>query len=506
MNDALLIPSITEQRASIGLTTPTAAERDYIWSQLSIPQASVYKETGGLKFHPLVKRLHNGPWRFVSLGGGLRGGKSLGEAGEATVWLPHSNLIWFAAETYDLCRQEMEYLAEAVVSLGWDASISLPKKRYDPASIETTWGCQVESRSLRDLGALQASGALTSRAPDIIFICEPGLAPAETLNQAMERLTTRRGRLWMAGTFEQSNTWFVDTWRKWVRWPNADMGKSMAVPSWLNTASFPGGKMDPEILRIKRSYSTLKEFLVRWGGIPMTSVLLVMGDYWDERKHVSESAQFQPYDRDGVKQPVYLMADPGYSGTSVYAVLACQRYGDNFVIFDEVAAQSLVHEEVIDECRRRPWWPHVTSGVIDPYAGVNHIYGSVSPQEIWWRYGRVPMVAAPRLDVSEAVSRLQHVMRDPQNSRSHVTINPVCKRLVWEMTHWRRVQTREGLGKPSDNHCDAIKALAYFMSVKYTADALGYEAGQEPMKVQDWSLGGPARGRIHADRYANRDR
>lgn len=502
-----MVLSITEQRASIGLTTPSAEERAYLWSQLHIPQANISPQSGGYAPHRLVANLHNGPWRFVAEGGGLRGGKSLGSVAEVIPWLPHSNLIWFAAETYDLCRQEFEYLGEAATSFGWAESLSLPKKRYDPCAMDTPWGCRVETRSLHDLGtAGERQGAsLVARAPDLIVICEPGFAPAETLQHARERLTTRRGRLWMAGTFEKANTWFVETWQRWKRWPNDDMGKSLAVPSWLNRASFPGGRRDPEILAIEKSYATMREFLVRWGGVPLASEALVMGSYWDEKKHVSVHAEFQSHDKDGVRQPVYLAIDPGFSGRSVYAVLVLQRHGNHFNVIDEVIGSTLVHEEVIDLCRARPWWSNVVSGIIDPYAGVNHVYGGMSPLEIWWRHGKVQISPAPRLEVEEAVSRLQAVMRDPQSAASHVTINPEAKRLRWEMSHWRRVNTRDGLGKPSDGNCDSVKALAYFMTAKYTEAALGYAPGTDQIKVSDWTFGGGSSGGSRADRYRGRD-
>jgi hypothetical protein len=496
-------PSLAEQRAAIGLSTPGTAERDYLWSAITIPQANIAPANGGYRPHRVVDRAHKGPWRHVAIGGGLRGGKSLSASCEAIPWLPHSDLIWLAAETYDLCRQEFEYLAEAAVSLDWVADIIMPKKKYDPCALETPWGTRVETRSLHDLGAGGSGSSLVARAPDLIIICEPGFAPPETLPQARERLTTRRGRLWMPGTFEQANTWFVDIWRKWVRWPNSDMGKSYAVPSWLNTASFPGGRHDPEILAIEKSYATLKEFLVRWGGVPLTSDALVMGAYWDERKLVSDSATFQPYDKDGAKLPVYLMIDPGYN--SKFAVLAAQRFGDHYNVFDEVVTRTAVHEEVIDQCRARPWWPNVVSGVIDPYAGGSHVYGAQAPTQIWWRYGRVPVALAPRLEVEEAVARLQHIMRDPQSGRPHVTISPECKVLRWEMAHWRRVRTREGLGRPSDIHCDAVKAMAYFMTAKYTESALGYGLGADPIVVRDWELGRRS-GAQSVDRYRNYDR
>lgn len=487
----------------MGLTTPTAAEREFLWSQVSVPSAGLSPATGGYKPHRIKKRLHDGPWRYIAEGGGLRGGKSLGLAMEIVAWLAHSNLIWLAAETYDLTRQEFEYALEAATSLGWVSSVSMSKNQYQPCTFETTWGCIVQTRSLHDLGSGGSGAALVARAPDFIGICEPGFAPFEALQQAQERLTTRRGRLWMAGTFERANTWYVDIWHAWAKWPNVLMGKSLAVPSWLNTASFPGGKHDPEIEAIKRSYASMREFLVRWGGVPMASEALVMGAYWDIKKHTNDQIKFQPVDNEGHKMPVYLMIDPGFSGKSVYAVEVCQRFGKQMIIVDEVAVQTLVHEEVIDLCRTKPWWPHIAGGTIDPYAGASHVYGGLSPQEIWWRHGKIALQAPPRYEVEDVVSRLQHVMRDPANGRSFITISPRCSRLIWEMSHWRRVTTRLGMGKPSDANCDAIKAVAYYVSAKYTEDALGL-AESTKISVHDYTInGGTPRGVSHADRYAN---
>lgn len=498
----LVIPSIEEQRGAIGLSTPLPEERQYVWETLSIPSANILEETGGFRPHRIVQRLHDGPWRYVAEGGGLRFGKSLGLACEATVWLPHSNLIWLASETYDLSRQEFEYLAEAATSLGWVDDITMPKNKYQPCAFETIWGTRVETRSLHDLGAAGQGNSLVARAPDFIAICEPGFAPMQALRQAQERLTTRRGRLWMAGTFENAQTWFTETWKRWTRWPNVEMGKSLATPTWLNLHSFPGGKQDPELLLQRRQSASFREFLMRWGGVPMASVALVMGEHWDERKHVSQTVEFQQLELDGMRKPVFITVDPGFSGTSNYSVLAIQELKPNyFGIIDEVSVQSLVHEDVINLCRQRPWWRNVAMGVIDPYAGVNHVYGSTSPQEVWWTYGKIPLHAAPRLEVEELVSRIQFSMRGP-DGRSHVSVNPGCKRLIWEMTHWRRVTTREGLGKPSDSYCDSIKALGYFLSTRYTEGI--NRLGQEPIRVSELRFAGTGpQGVENVDRYPN---
>lgn len=501
----LFVPSIEEQRAAIGLTTPTAEERAYLWGLLDIPSARLFATDGGYRPHPLVARLHNGPWRFVAEGGGLRGGKSLGSAMEGIAWLPHSDLIWLAAETYDLSRQEFDYMSEGAESAGWLESITKPKNKYQPCAFDTPWGTRVETRSLHDLGAGGQGASLVARAPDLIIVCEPGFAPPETLMQSKERLTTRRGRLWMAGTFERANTWYVDIWHKWARWPNEEMGKSLSVPSWLNTASFPLGKNDPEIEQIKRGYDSLRDFLVRWGGVPMVSDALVMGEYWNAKKHVIVSAVFQPWNREGLKMPVYLAVDPGYNGKkSSYAVLAIQHIGETWVVVDEVSTKTLVHEEVIDVCRTREWWPHVASGVIDPYAGTSHVYGARSPLEVWWSYGRVTLHAAPRYEVEDAIGTLQSMLRDPGNGRTKIIFNPACERLQWEMEHWKRMSTREGLGKPSDVNCDAIKAMAYYACAKYTVNGLqGGMPGGTSITVHDWQVNaGPLqKGESRADRY-----
>lgn len=471
-----------------------------VWGQLQMPSARIYD---GFRPHRLIKRAYDGPWRFLNIGGGLRGGKSLGMGAEVDVWLPHSNLIWLAAETYNLTRQEFEYALEGAQSLDWVDSYTKPKSKYMPCAFTTTWGCDVETVSLHDLGTPQGAG-MVARAPDLVIICEPGFAPEGTLKQMVERLATRRGRGILAGTFEQANAWFTDLWHSWVRYPNEDMGKSFSFPSWLNTFSFPGGRLDPELERQRRSYATIQEFLVRWGGVPLASPALVMANYWNPRAMVTENAQFVPLDNEGLKNPVYLMIDPGYSGNSRYAVLACHKFGQNMVVFDEIAAQTLVAEEVIAECKTRAWWPHVAGGIIDPYAGVNHVYGGLSPIELWWRHGKVPLTPAPRHEVEDIIARLQHVMRDPVSARTHLTVNPKCERLIWEMTHWRRQQTREGLGRPSDINCDAIKALAYFVSAKYT-ESTGASAEAE-IVVSDFSFGGVNRGNYvsRADRYANK--
>jgi hypothetical protein len=267
----------------------------------------------------------------------------------------------------------------------------------------------------------------------------------------------------MAGTFEDiKESWMEDTWRKWVHWPNSQGGKSYAVPTWLNRASFPDGINDPEMQALKDTYPTLNEFLLRCAGVPVAGSAMVIGEHWQPRKHVSKAVEYRPV-HNGAKLPVEITVDPGYG--SHYVVEAIQNLGSTKVIIDEVATQSMVTDDVIEACKARPWWENVIGGTIDPFAGGSHIYGQLSPQETWRRNTGLTLRLPPRLSVEEYVSNLCVQLRDPQTQQSQILVSERCRRLIWEMGHWRKRKAPGGdYSVPSVSNCDAVKALAYYVA------------------------------------------
>ena len=450
----------------MGLSSPTKQERDWIWAHLSVPEAGIYARDGGYKPFKLALRAHDHVARTKLITGGIRSSKSLGAAMEAVSWLPHADLIWLAGDTYDLSRQEFDYIADACLSLNWvtKKNISQPKTRSLPASLVTRWGTRVESRSLHDVNTFVA------RAPDVIVICEPGLADPRVVVKATERLSTRRGLLWMAGTFEEvRSNWMEDFWKKWIRWPNNDNAKSFTIPTWHNTVTYPGGKNDPEIQLLRNRMSEV-EFLLRCGGVPVPAPNLVMSDVWGakQRKKLIRDYQFRETDHAGDLVPVYLALDPGYA-TGKYVVEAIQVEeikGVSYTrVFDEIALETETHESVIEHCRAKPWWPNVSGGTTDPHAEA-HIHGAATTSEVWWRTARVKLEIPPRLLVPDTLGRLKAVMNPPDDIPL-VSFSPHLERLFYEIGHWRRKQSREGYGEPQKHNCDAIKALAYFFSQKH---------------------------------------
>lgn len=455
---------IWERRAVKGLSTPFWDEKMAVWSQMDIPQATIYAEKGGYKPFRVVDWAHKHGAMTIIVTGGVRGSKSVSSAAEAIAWSPHSDLIWFAGDTYDLARQEFEYTMEGMLSLGYTKHhyVTLPRSRYMPCTIETMWGTLIETRSLNDVNAFVA------RAPDLIVLCEPGLADPSSVQKARERLSTRDGRLWAAGTFEEARyNWLEEYWKKGIRWPNPESIKSFTVPTWLNRVSFPLGKHDPGIQLLRASCRSFEEFLLRCGGVPVPHQSQVIGDAWKPAQHVLP----QEFTRrkDGALCPVDLAIDPGYSGGSHYVVLAIQRdkcplcASEVLHILDEVAVEATSYQKVIEHCRTRDWWPNVRGGIIDPYAGGQHVFGGPSPQQLWFEHSGVSLALPARVPVEELVGLVKDALTDPVHHHPHVVVDPKCLLLRREMTKWRKRKTPDGFGKPSERGCDAVKALGYYI-------------------------------------------
>jgi len=455
------------------------AERRLTWSQMSIPQARIFKEDGGYKPFHIVERAHDHPARNILVAGGIRGSKSVSAAAEAVAWSPHSELVWFGADSYDLARIEFEYTAEALLSLGWTLPrlVNLPDSRFMPCSMETRWGTLIETRTLHDVNTFVA------RAPDLIVICEPGLAQESSLQRARERSSTRRGRIYLPGTFEEVRyQWMEDKWRKWIRWPNEDHGKSFTVPSWMNTTIFPLGKHDPEIAALKRACRDFNEFLRRVVGVPSASPDIIFSDVFSKRRHLGRVDWLRRDSDTHDFVPVYLAVDPGYSGGH-YVVLAVQYVNGIVRVFDEIDATGDTHGVVIHSTSLKDWWPVATTGTCDPHAADSHVFGSVSPQAEWWDRGRVALSIPQRLSVEELIKLIKTFMKDPSSGQPRLVIDQErCPRLASELEKWRRRKTSDGQGIPSKGNCDAIKALGYFLTELVTREA-SLSAGTQVVSV-----------------------
>lgn len=475
---------------------------------MSIIQTNIRKETGGYQPFTATRQAHFHPARTKLVTGGVRGSKSQSLAAEAVAWLLHSDLQWLVGRTYEDARQEFEYVAEACESLGWASRVTYGQNRYQPCVLETTWGTVVETKAGAD------PQNLMSRAPDFIGLCEPGLLDLSVYRHCVERLSTRRGLLYMAGTFENTAPWMEQFWRKWKRWPNEDNAKAFSSPTHTNVVSFPLGLNDPEYQRMKHGVlynqdpgqeaAGWDEYLRRLIGVPAASPEIIFSKIFKPRDHVG-NFEWVRYDENSQERPkpfmpVYAAIDPGYSGNSRYVVLACQIFPRQKVIrvIDEVVAQYMNHQQLKELCSKREWWPYMHEGTIDPYAGNQHgIGGTSTPAEEWRRtddkYGPVRVVAP---DMSGYRTRGGRYAEEIRLMSSYLTgmdgwtiqISTRCERLRWELSTWKREKKNSVLGEPEQKGNDAIKALTYFL-IHHKAGQLANSSRQE-FEVRSYSLTG----------------
>lgn len=165
---------------------------------------------------------------------------------------------------------------------------------------------------------------------------------------------------------------------------------------------------------------------------------------------------------------VELAIDPGYD-PGRYAVLACVIYRDTILVIDEVYESHMDGESVIQICKDRPWWPKVKRGTID-VAAKQHQMG-MSEHEKWAKYANLRLLTQ-HIPIPDGIARFRNFLVSPSNGRPRIYVSPNCDHLIWEFSQYRYPRVRNPEERnvrelPIDNHNHAIKALTYFMVIKF---------------------------------------
>jgi len=466
---------IHELRAAAGLTAPIREEKELIWSRISVPAARIGLRKRRESYYPLgpFVQAHFDPCPEKWVAGGPRAAKSLWQAMEGVTWIPHSDLIWLAAVDYKLSRKEFVYMMQGALSLGLTkpAMVSYPRDPHMPANFDTVTGCTVETITLADLGKV------AMEPPDLIILCEPGLIQefTEVTDRFLERLSERRGQLIGAGTLEEATDEWTQLIEGCLEWPNEYGAKAWSAPSWVNEVVYPGGRSDPAILKMEQRMGQ-DRFLQRCGGEPIQPRSLVFHGVWNPRVHIRRGVQYNP------DLPVEVRVDPGYGADSYYVVEFVQwddrKNPPQHYVIDEVAETGMFHDQIIGLCALKPYWNRITSGVLDPYAGKAHHFGAASPKEVWWNIAHVELRVRERPSIEDSIERMTALL-----ATNSILFSPRCKRVIWEMGHWRRNKNTK---KPSDKNCDGIKALCYGAADFYTRRtthhgirAMAYQWGED---------------------------
>jgi len=433
-----------------------------------------------LAFEPTGKQepILNCRKRFILVAGGEQAGKSI----VASKYLVSrfletegAGLYWLVAADYERTRAEFEYLIQDFATLGILAEAS---KRVDPGRIVLADGTRIETKSAKD------PRTLAMRAPDGIIGCEASQLDLESFHRMRSRCAPKRGWLFLAGTFEGSLGWYPQLFHTWQY--GTEDEQSFSLPSYSNVYLYPGGKSDPEILKLKAMASD-EFFMERIEGIPSPPQGLVFGEFRPD-VHISENAKWS------VGNPVQLWIDPGYAGA--YAVEVVQEINGQVCVIDEIYEQGLITSEIINIAQSRPWWKDVAGGVID-IAGYQHQAMS-APAEIWLSETGV-YLSAQKIRINEGTERLKSFLKlNPVSNAPKIIFSPTCHGILSEFGsvpspldgqtrayRWKMDRDGNIVGEsPEDKNNHGVKAVVYGLVDKF---GYGHIGNQDFIKVKRWA-------------------
>lgn len=256
----------------------------------------------GYKPHREQMLYHNSRARFRIPVCGRRFGKSTmaGHDLEPKL-LMADKMYWIIGPTYDLGEKEFRVIWDTFIvkmQMGRDKRF---KKAYNKRSgnmfIQFPWNTRLEVRSA------DHPENLVGEALDWAIISEAAKHKLETWERFVRpALADKRGGADFPTTPEGFN-WLHKMWQLGND-PNHPDFASWSFPSWSNTAVFPGGRNDPEILLVERT--STPEWFAQEYGADFASFVGKIFPEWDEKTHV-QHVEFRP------ELPNYIFFDFGYT-------------------------------------------------------------------------------------------------------------------------------------------------------------------------------------------------
>ena len=435
------------------------------------------------EYSPSVEQLkaHDSTAAHVIIIGGEGGGKSFAGAMELA---PHgllppfentqgrraarirNRLYWLVGPDYEACRPEFIMLAEIYEDLDLLVEINLP--REGPCSLKTKTGTTVETRS-----AENPQKCMSGRGPQGIVYCEMGMLTHDIFDRGRTRLARSEepgapGWSWGAGIIQNSLPWFLELYDMGQQANEVDV-ETIRLPTWSNTYTFPGGLDNPKIINLRNTLSQA-DWNERIAAEIAPPADIVFPEFnrvthikpIEFQKWVASSSVADPRRR----YPVYLAVDPGYYPGS-YAVVAVQQDFPKLMAIDEVYEQKKGVEEIIEICKRRPWWNNVAYVVIDPFFANQHQAQS-SQAEVWRRFSSKQVVVPNRrgLTILEGIRRYREFLARGTDAVPYIYFDPKCKHTIREHRLYRRKPSAEGQQlrvNPIDSNNHSIKALIYLI-------------------------------------------
>jgi len=403
----------------------------------------------GYKPTPEQWAVHRDDHRKKLICGGFRGGKSHSGAMELVSRCMQGGLYWLVGHDYEATKGEWEHIINFLTKLRMISG--RPSSGLDPGLINLVNGGKIITKSAK------YPQTLATVAPDGIILCEAAQCDYETYLRLDERIVEKRAWLYMSGTLEYSEDWYSEFYNLWSA--PGEEGSSFSLPTWSNRAKFPGGRTDPEMLRIERAINNPDRFQERCGGVPCPPSTRIVKEFTN-RIHVNPNIKYDP------NYPVEIAVDPGYRNAC--SVLALQKLGESVIVFDELYKTGLTTTDIVTIITQKPWWSLVNKGTIDIAAKAHH--QTEAPIEIWRDKAKISLTCN-KVNEEDGIDVLRtYLTPSPITKKPLVTINSKCKGLISEMggckspidgggTWKRHPDTNIAIDK--NNH--SVKALIYWL-------------------------------------------
>lgn len=398
-------------------------------------------EQTGYTPHPGQRVVHYNSTRNRVLSNGRRWGKSFFGAKEIECmafvrnWRGEPMRGWIVGPEYTDAEKEFRILYDTFKKLGIDTISSkfLNNTENGNMHIATNWGFDVQCRSARHPESLVGEGL------DFVLLAEAGRHKRFTFTEYIRpALSDKRGISIMSGVPEDASETALLYWAyQRGQDPEKQQWKSWRMPSWTNTAVFPGGRNDPEIIEAADDL-TEDEFRRQYGGEFILKRGRVMKE-WDDDKHVGS----YPYNYDW---PLFAAVDFGYTNDWVLLWIQVDPMTRNVYVIGEhrwrlrdsedIARNEIAHMTLLQKCQ---------AIYVDP--------SSPDDAAILRRHLKVPTKNNTggeinlRLQLIRSALKLRpdHLPDEHPEKLPGLVVDKSCKQLIWEM--------REGYRWP-ENHSD----------------------------------------------------
>lgn len=399
-----------------------------------------FEETGYTP-HPGQKLVHYDNTRNRVMSNGRRWGKSMlgGKEIEGMAfvrnWRGEPMRGWIIGPNYTDAEKEFRVVYDTFKKLGIDqiSSKFLSNTENGNMHIQTNWGFDLQCRSANHPESLVGEGL------DFVLLAEAGRHRRRTFTEYVRpALSDKRGISIMSGVPEDASDnsllyWGyhrgLDTTK--LQW------KSWRMPSWTNTAVFPGGRTDPEILEAEDDL-TEDEFRRQYGGEFILRRGRVMKE-WNDDEHIAK-VNYNP------DWPLYAGVDFGYTNDWVWLWIQVDPLTKVVYVIGEHRWKLRDTEDIArNEIGTHELMSKLVAIYVDP--------SSPDDAAILRRHLGVPTKSNTggeiklRLQLIRSALKLRpdHLPDGHPEKTAGLIIDETCHRLIWEM--------REGYRWP-ENHSD----------------------------------------------------